>query len=345
MIKNKFILGILLLIFGLSFSGKSQEIGSKEKSDRANEILSLAKQSVYGKSPKDKLKSLSLIIINNTREGQNTIASKEVGANESVKELDDKDNKDFGDSSEREISTEILFEFPNKIKWLSTSQKLNSSIGTSINTSVSLNAEKYKNQITVSANGKPFDTTKIPLLANLNLFGDSKKLTDAEIVKKRESFLDDFWLTIFPILLETPWTSAATFEYAGKAEAEGTKADIIDVKSLGTKKIQLFFDEKSHLLLMMTVKNEVEKDKSKVNEDYKYFYSNYENVDGILVAKKITVEGNTKFVTDKSVMGYKIKGRNTESSSQIEIKGIKINPTFKANTFLIADEKPADKKK
>jgi hypothetical protein len=337
-----------LVIIGFSISIKSQEAGSKEKTDKANEVLNFSRQVVFGKTQTNNIKSIALRIFKNETERQETTGLKtensEKNESEKIKtnpkkgSSDDIENdKNIAGSSNKEISTEISFEFPKKIKLLTTSQTLNDSIGSSLNSTTILDGEKYKNERNIFVNGKPFDTTKLKL-PGFDFFNNTQS-TDSDIAKKRKTFLDEFWFTIFPILLDTPWDSTVIFEYVGKAEADGTRTNIIKVKSLGSYAIQLFFDEKTHLLLMMTVKNEIVSDQLKVSEDYNYFFADYEKFDGLLVAKKITVEGNTTSDINKTIMGFKVKQRITKSTSEIIIKEVKINSTFKPNTFLITDEK------
>lgn len=359
--KKRIVPGLVgLLVLGFLLSFESQEAGftvavksqnlsvqspDKEKIDRAIEILNLARQSIYGQTPKDKLKSLSMSISKRTVKGEDMTISESSDESDNSKkppkkEPSENEEKDWNkiDSSTSETLEEFLFELPNKIKFSSTRKNLKSSVGTSFHTSTTLDGGNFRSETNIFVDGKPFDMNKIKLPGGLNLFNNTKS-TDTDIAVKRDSFLNGFWLTVFPLLLDFPWSSSATFEYAGKAEADGTRADIIEVKSLEINKIQLFFDEKSHLLLMMTVKSEIVKDEGKSNRDYKYYFSNYESVDGILVAKKIIIDGLTKASINKSIMGYKMKGYNTTTHTEVTLKDIKVNPIFKANTFLIADEK------
>ncbi|MGI8668224.1 MAG: hypothetical protein ACR2J3_00055 [Aridibacter sp.] len=124
---------------------------------------------------------------------------------------------------------------------------------------------------------------------------------------KRETFLLNF-----PITLDSSWYIPLQFDYVGIAESKDGKAEVIEAVSSNNIKYRLFFDNEKHLLLLMTESWTTKDNKPFEN---KYFYSDYREKDGILIATKIVNE------------------RNGEVFEEKEIKDVKFNPTFKPDTF------------
>ena len=128
--------------------------------------------------------------------------------------------------------------------------------------------------------------------------------------------------------------------YLGKAQAGDKRADILEYvptdkekaqqkKHQATGKARLFFDEEAHLLLMMTAELLVKKSKVKV----KYFFSDYEEVDGLLIAKRINTEAITSNDEGVEILGKKTVRGSSKTTSEMVLKKFKINPTFKKGTF------------
>ena len=132
---------------------------------------------------------------------------------------------------------------------------------------------------------------------------------------------ENFWIDVFPILLTNPLNANVKYEYVGKAESPTQKADIVDIKSDFFRKIRLFFDENTHLLLMMTSRLDLVN--SEVTE--KFYFSNYELANGIMVAKGIKKESES-VAKDGS-------GKKSYGPRQSVIKEVKINSNLKANLF------------
>lgn len=122
----------------------------------------------------------------------------------------------------------------------------------------------------------------------------------------------DVFINIFPVLLDCAWYVPLEFAYVGVAEAKDGRAEVLEAQTGNGTKYRLFFDAETYLLLMMT-----ENWKNKENKlfENKYFYSDYQEKDGLLAATRIVVEKNGKVSEEKT------------------IKNIKINPTFKPNFF------------
>lgn len=121
-----------------------------------------------------------------------------------------------------------------------------------------------------------------------------------------------------------PWDAKKQFKYLGKAKIGERKADILEL--VATKKeeaeagkLRLFFDEKTHLLLMATADMTTPKGVGTA----KFFFSDYQLMDGLLIAKKLN--------TEASIKGN--DGSKQRTVQKIIIKDFKINPVFKVGTF------------
>lgn len=186
---------------------------------------------------------------------------------------------------------ELSVSFPDKIYSHGmgyTSQ--NSSVSSTI-----LNGEAYDKKFSVNSGGK---SSRV----SVN-FGT------------KEDQIRDFkwrtWTIIFPITLDS-WYFPLEFKFLAIAESKDGKAEVIEAVSSNNVAYRLFFDQKSHLLLLMTVNFKTAENKQ--IED-KYFFSDYREDNGLIIAHKIDVQQN---------------GETTESRT---IKNLIINPEFKPDFF------------
>ncbi|MEK7829796.1 MAG: hypothetical protein AAB401_01845 [Acidobacteriota bacterium] len=147
--------------------------------------------------------------------------------------------------------------------------------------------------------------------------------------------------TAFGFLLSTPSSLPTTYTYAGEAEAPEGKADVLDAKVPVGPALRLYFDQKSHRLLMMTYKGkrprvvthqgggppaesdlekrmkEAEGEAAKQPDvEYQTRFSEYKEVSGILIPHKIS------------------KGIESETNEEFTVTKVKINPALKPEKFV-----------
>ena len=128
----------------------------------------------------------------------------------------------------------------------------------------------------------------------------------------------------------------ASVTYAGEAEAEDGKADVIEVKPLGGTAMKLFIDQATHLPLMVTYEGvlprmigmrpggqrptpeEIEKMRSEPPQTalFEVRYSEYKKVDGVLLPHLITT------------------GANGNVTEEWTIDKFKVNPALKPESFV-----------
>lgn len=120
------------------------------------------------------------------------------------------------------------------------------------------------------------------------------------------------FLLLFPVMLDASWYIPLKFEYVGIAESRDGKAEVVEAVSPGKTTYRVFFDAQSFLPLMMTESWTNKENKSFEN---KYFYSEYQEKDGLLAPTRIVVEKNGAVTEEKT------------------IKNLKVNPTFKPDFF------------
>jgi hypothetical protein len=150
----------------------------------------------------------------------------------------------------------------------------------------------------------------------------------------------DFARQALTFLLASPSASNLQFTYAGEAQAEEGKADIIDVKGADNFAAQLFISQKDHRPLMLSYKGPAPRvvmrtqqgpppggDASGVARDMvrdaqaaevveiQIFFGDYKSVDGVQLPHHIA----------RSIAGA--------PSEEWDIKKFKVNPAFKADTF------------
>jgi hypothetical protein len=127
----------------------------------------------------------------------------------------------------------------------------------------------------------------------------------------------------------------APITYAGEAEAEDGKADVIEVKPLGGTAMKLFIDQATHLPLMVSYEGvlprmmvarggprptpeEIEKMRSEPPQTavFEVRYSEYKKVDGVLLPHLITT------------------GANGNVTEEWTIDKFKVNPALKPESFV-----------
>ena len=128
----------------------------------------------------------------------------------------------------------------------------------------------------------------------------------------------------------------APITYAGEAEAEDGKADVIEVKPLGGTPMKLFIDQATHLPLMVSYEGvlprmmvnrpggprptpeEIEKMRSEPPQTalFEVRYSEYKKVDGVLLPHLVTT------------------GANGNVTEEWTIEKFKLNPALKPESFV-----------
>ena len=99
------------------------------------------------------------------------------------------------------------------------------------------------------------------------------------------------------------------------AKADDQSADILVTSIENNYRIKLYFDQKTHQLLLMSIKFT----EPKTNEDIeqKYFFSDYKEVNGLSFAHKVIIHENGEIVEER------------------DIKTIEINPKVESDFFEI----------
>jgi hypothetical protein len=135
----------------------------------------------------------------------------------------------------------------------------------------------------------------------------------------KESQIKEFkwrtWTLIFPITLDV-WYYPFDFKFIAVAESKDGKAEVLEAVSASKTVYRLFFDQTSHLLLMMTRSFQTS-DGIKVEE--KYFFSDYKETNGLIIAHKIEYQQNNELIETRT------------------IKSIKINPELKSEMFNVKE--------
>jgi hypothetical protein len=153
----------------------------------------------------------------------------------------------------------------------------------------------------------------------------------------------EFARNLFGFLLVAQPSLPLELSYAGEAEAEDGRADVIEVKGPDEFALRLFLDKKSHLPLMITYRGarpriavmnrqmqagsrEEAEQKAKEAEkhmesappqmaDFQVFFSDYRSVEGLMLPH---------------VVSQSVDGKTNE---EWELKKFKINPSLKAEEF------------
>jgi hypothetical protein len=218
---------------------------------------------------------------------------------------------------------EVTVLSPDKLCSIFTS-KISLFDGSNTTTNV-WNNKKFKQTMESEFNGirTVRDTTEGISIGSLDglLSKTNSKKIDVKPNDPKVALSNDLWMSVFPFTLKHPIEDQVKFEFIGRAKAGEQTANFVQVKSVGGHLFQLFFDEKTNNLLLMIEKF---KESEKVFET-KYYYSNREKRDNILIPTKIKVERKITDTgqTPKTVYEY------------IEVVGFEVNPEIKKDLFEI----------
>ncbi|MGI8495503.1 MAG: hypothetical protein ACR2L1_09365, partial [Pyrinomonadaceae bacterium] len=236
--------------------------------------------------------------------------------------------------SNYESFEEVSLEFPDKIQVIySNKMLLSSQFPSSFQLTRTWNGKKYKSISETDLFGKRTvrDTTNEdskPISKNVSDVIGKKTaaaLQDAQKADPKSIFTESLWTSVFPLVLSHPFEKNIKFEYAGKAKSNETTANVIDVKTANGKKYRLLFDSETNYLLMMIVSFRVTNDRFVGDVEDKYYFSEYELTDGLLIPKKIKVEKKATPEGKSPVIKF----------FNIEILDFKLNPKFDEKTFEI----------
>jgi hypothetical protein len=154
-----------------------------------------------------------------------------------------------------------------------------------------------------------------------------KKTTEtqqnAQKADPKNILIDSLWTSLFPLILSHPFEKKIEFKYVGKAKSNYKTANVVDVKPANGKTYRLLFDTETNYLLMMIVSHKESNERFVGDVEEKYYFSERELINGILIPKKIKVEKKATPEGKVAITGF----------SNIEILEFKINPEFKKDLF------------
>lgn len=322
---NKKILQVLFVSFSVVLTINSQTIKKdSQRYDKAKAIIEQSQKAIYQNIKKENVKSLYL-----KTEGTSAI--------ESVTQIEGISNPQ--ETKSRQVTdSDISVELKDKIsqKTFSYDEAKNSIENYSKIESV-INGEKFSQNMETIIDGKAVDSNA---MLNAPYVPESVKKQLKEAMEKnkptKETVKKNISEQLFAILLTSLLSSDKVFAYIGKAEANDRRADILEIESDTGRQTRYFFDEKTHLLLMIT--DEIAKGGMSVKTTQ--YFSDYQVMDGLMIAKKINVETESSANQEMDFMG-----KNTKVSSKYKtitettIKDFKINPAFKPETFAVKEGK------
>lgn len=282
-----------VLIGSVSVRSQQNQYSEKEQMEKGNQIIRDARKEIGIDKLSSTLSSIKLSII--------IISS--------------------GKNQETANTKEITIAMPDKILLVNSVTKPFESKTTSV-----WNGEKYKRLselATPDGQRSVMDiTNQQPSNALANLIKDKEileKVKKTMAVDPKTRMNEELWNEIFPLILMHPFELQTEFQYIGKAESLSGDANIIDTTTSGGHALRLFFDSKNNHLLMMIEKYAF------FDGDYetKYYYSNRELTDNVLIPRKIKVEHKFTPTGKEPRITFKY----------IEVVDFKINAKPKPNLF------------
>lgn len=151
---------------------------------------------------------------------------------------------------------------------------------------------------------------------------EKQKIDKVNSYKKtnpKERFYTEIWQLFFPLTFNQPFEQKLEFRYVGKAKSANRIANVVDVKSQSERSYRLLFDSETNYLLMV-IENFTGRGG---NNENKYYFSNREMTDNVLIPKQIKVEEKFTPTGKEPRISY----------VNIDILEFSLNPKFKENMF------------
>lgn len=148
-----------------------------------------------------------------------------------------------------------------------------------------INGERLSQTSDVLVDGKP-----------INFVVNAKRQSDKEKIAANKDYA---FTILFPVIFDSSWYPALAFRHVGVAESNGTRADVVETTSPTGTVYRLFFDQQTHLLLLMT-ETWVSGAAGKTHER-KHFFSDYRKEGNLLAARKVVVEVKGEVVEERVV--------------------------------------------
>ena len=150
-------------------------------------------------------------------------------------------------------------------------------------------------------------------------------IQNSQRVDPKNIIIGSLWTSLFPLILSHPFEKNIEFKYVGKAKSNDKTANVIDVKPTNGKIYRLLFDSETNLLLMMIVSFKESNERFNGDVEEKYYFSERELINGVLIPKKIKVEQKATPLGQAPITKF----------SNIEIVDFQLNPTLNEKNFEI----------
>ena len=232
--------------------------------------------------------------------------------------------RSFGDretSGEREVS----FQLPDK--YISTDTFAVGGLNTAVTSSKVLDGER------ASMAGR----------GQMIIMGGPSVTEEQKQAMYRRNFRTEWARLLVGLLLTSPQSFPVEFKYAGEAEAEDGKADVLDATGPDSFAVRLFLDKATHLPLMLTYKTQMRRIGAGGPIQMRHGAS---QADMDKLAKEMAekagppqeVEQQIRFAEYKKVGGLMLPHRISQAEGgevreEWEVTKYVINPQLKADTF------------
>ncbi|MCA1615977.1 MAG: hypothetical protein LC800_18120 [Acidobacteria bacterium] len=234
--------------------------------------------------------------------------------------------RSFGEretSGEREVS----FQLPDK--YVSTDTTAVSGLNTAVSSSRVLDGERA----TMAGRGQM-----------MILAGGAAASEEQKQAMYRRSFRSEWARLLVGLLLTSPQSFPVEFKYAGEAEAEDGKADVLDATGPDNFAARLFLDKTTHLPLMLTYKTQMRRMVGGGPVQLRHGGGSQAELDKL--AKEMAdkagppqeVEQQIRFSEYRKVGGLLLphrisQGEDGQVREEWEVMKYVINPQLKADTF------------
>lgn len=309
---------LLTVLMTMSLITKAQvetDVKKSEKDSKAQEILALARKAIYKDIEPEQIKSFHFEI-------KSTVFT---------------DSKVKVEGADKPTTTKVRFDIeevmfvdlPSKIKYAAVTREADKNPMENFTTvTMILNGDNVFFDTKQIADGKLVDINAV--LNSENIPEATKKSIREQQEKARAAITEEYIKgkvseRTLHHLLYNPWEEES-FSYVGKAEAEGTKADVLELQLSPSNKVRFFFDEKTHLLLLTIQEVDEKYTKGKVS----YYFADYKLKSGVLVAHKINLESEN---TVNRELGGKNISTDVKLVSEMTTEKFEINPVLKAEVF------------
>ncbi|MFV0389865.1 MAG: hypothetical protein ACK5NT_14060 [Pyrinomonadaceae bacterium] len=311
--KGYTVTGIIILFVLINLSvftfGQDSILTSEERLEIGNRVISDSRKAIYGKLEPSKISGYEVAIEGETIRNMITTRT---------------DNKSRSKVTKTKSEEGAGFFLPDQGFGFHKLSELGGGTPIVVATSRKFNGDTFTESVEMFRDGKRIDLASVAAMLPASVSSTTKgEISNLSMKSNIAQLKRYFWELIYPIILDAPWDpdTKPVYIYRGKAKVGETECDLVELNRGSTDKVNLFFDQSTKLLVLLTIESATDTSRQKTS----YYYSDFSLMEGITIAKQIAITS----VSTNSAPSRLDEIASQESKTQTKQKVVKFKMKFK----------------